>query len=416
MSETATETATGRRTKPPFRADHVGSLLRPPELLKARHDFEAGRIDADELRGIENEAIRRIVRKQEDIGLQSATDGEFRRASWHMDFIYQLDGITKEPGNIKVKFHNEQGDIEFTPAALHVDGKLGVSETIFGDAFRFLQQAVTTNVPKLTIPSPSMVHYRGGKAAIDPRVYPDMDSFWNDLTAAYRDEVRRLGELGCTYLQLDDTSLAYMNDPYQREYIASIGGDPESQHVEYIHHINEALADRPKALLAAPPSGAAGLNAAPSETTGRSAETSGPAAQGMRVTTHMCRGNFRSGWAAEGGYDFVAEALFHELDVDGFFMEWDDERSGGFEPLRLLPKGDKMVVLGLVTTKRGELESKDALKRRIEEAAKYAPIEQLCLSPQCGFSSTVEGNELTEDEQWAKLRLIVELAEEVWGR
>ena len=382
MSETATEGTTGRRTKPPFRADHVGSILRPPELLKAREDFEAGRIDADELRGIEDEAISRIVRKQEGIGLQSATDGEFRRASWHMDFIYQLDGITKEPGNIKVKFHNEQGDIEFTPAALHVDGKLGVSTTIFGEAFRFLQQTVTTNVPKLTIPSPSMVHYRGGKAAIDPRVYPDMDSFWNDLTAAYRDEVRRLGELGCTYLQFDDTSLAYMNDPHQREYIASIGGDPQSQHVEYIHHINEALAERP---------------------------------DGMSVTTHMCRGNFRSGWAAEGGYDFVAEALFHELDVDGFFMEWDDDRSGGFEPLRLLPKGDKMVVLGLVTTKRGELESKDLLKRRIEEAAKYAPIEQLCLSPQCGFSSTFEGNDLSEEQQWAKLRLIVELAEEVWG-
>jgi 5-methyltetrahydropteroyltriglutamate--homocysteine methyltransferase len=382
MSETATEGTTGRRTKPPFRADHVGSILRPPELLKARKDFEAGRIDADELRGIEDEAISRIVRKQEDIGLQSATDGEFRRASWHMDFIYQLDGITKEPGNIKVKFHNEQGDIEFTPAALHVDGKLGVSTTIFGEAFRFLQQTVTTNVPKLTIPSPSMVHYRGGKAAIDPRVYPEMDSFWNDLTAAYRDEVRRLGELGCTYLQFDDTSLAYMNDPHQREYIASIGGDPQSQHVEYIHHINEALAERP---------------------------------DGMSVTTHMCRGNFRSGWAAEGGYDFVAEALFHELDVDGFFMEWDDDRSGGFEPLRLLPKGDKMVVLGLVTTKRGELESKDLLKGRIEEAAKYAPIEQLCLSPQCGFSSTFEGNDLSEEQQWAKLRLIVELAEEVWG-
>ena len=382
QQETAMTTTGGARTKPPFRADHVGSILRPPELLKARKDFEAGRIDADELRGIEDEAISRIVRKQEEIGLQSATDGEFRRASWHMDFIYQLDGITKEPGNIKVKFHNEQGDIEFTPAALHVDGKLGVSTTIFGEAFRFLQQTVTTNVPKLTIPSPSMVHYRGGKAAIDPRVYPDMDSFWNDLTAAYRDEVRRLGELGCTYLQFDDTSLAYMNDPHQREYIASIGGDPQSQHVEYIHHINEALAERP---------------------------------DGMSVTTHMCRGNFRSGWAAEGGYDFVAEALFHELDVDGFFMEWDDDRSGGFEPLRLLPKGDKMVVLGLVTTKRGELESKDLLKRRIEEAAKYAPIEQLCLSPQCGFSSTFEGNELSENEQWAKLRLIVELAEEVWG-
>src|SRR5919197_5633466 len=206
QQETATAAALGRRTKPAFRADHVGSLLRPPKLLQAREDFGAGRIDADALREAEDEAIREIVRRQEEIGLQSATDGEFRRASWHMDFIYQLDGISKEPGEIKVKFHNEQGDIEFTPAALHVDGKLGVSQTIFGDDFRFLQQTVTRNVPKLTIPSPSMVHYRGGKAAIDPAVYPNIEEFWADLTAAYRDQVRRLGELGCTYLQFDDTS------------------------------------------------------------------------------------------------------------------------------------------------------------------------------------------------------------------
>jgi 5-methyltetrahydropteroyltriglutamate--homocysteine methyltransferase len=380
--ETATANQAGRRANPPFRADHVGSLLRPPQLLQARDDFAAGRIDAGALRGIEDDAIREIVAKQQEVGLQSATDGEFRRASWHMDFIYQLDGITKEPGEIKVKFHNERGDIEFTPAALHIDGKLGVSKTIFGDDFRFLQQTVTSAVPKLTIPSPSMVHYRGGKAAIDPRVYPDLDSFWADLVAAYRDEVLRLGELGCTYLQFDDTSLAYVNDPHQRDYIASIGGDPERQHLDYIKHINEALSDRPA---------------------------------GMSVTTHACRGNFRSAWAAEGSWDFVAEALLNELQVDGFFMEWDDERSGGFEPLRFLPKGDKHVVLGLVTTKRGELEAKDELKRRIEEASAYAPIEQLCLSPQCGFSSTVEGNELTHEEQWAKLRLIVEVAEEVWG-
>ena len=382
QEEVTSPPAGGVRTKPPFRADHVGSLLRPPELLAARESFAEGRIDAGELHRIEDEAIREIVKTQESVGLQSATDGEFRRASWHMDFIYQLDGITKEPGEIKVKFHNEQGDIEFTPAALHVDGKLGVSETIFGDAFSFLQSAVTKNVAKLTIPSPSMVHYRGGKAAIDPRVYPDLDSFWADLVLAYRDEVRRLGELGCTYLQFDDTSLAYMNDPHQREYIGSIGGDPENQHLDYIRHINEALSERPEA---------------------------------MSITTHACRGNFRSAWAAEGSWDFVAEALLNELQVDGFFMEWDDERSGGFEPLRFLPKGEKQVVLGLVTTKRGELESRDELKRRIDEAAKYAPIEQLCLSPQCGFSSTVEGNELTQEQQWAKLRLIVEVAEEVWG-
>jgi 5-methyltetrahydropteroyltriglutamate--homocysteine methyltransferase len=380
--ETTSATVTGRRTRPPFRADHVGSLLRPPQLLQARADFADGRLDADGLREAEDEAIREIVAMQDGVGLQSATDGEFRRESWHMDFIYQLDGITKEPGEMKIKFHNEQGDIEFTPAALHVDGKLGVSETIFGDALSFLQSAVTKNVPKLTIPSPSMVHYRGGKAAIDPRVYPDLDSFWADLVLAYRDEVRRLGELGCTYLQFDDTSLAYMNDPHQREYIGSIGGDPEHQHLDYIRHINEALSERPEA---------------------------------MSITTHACRGNFRSAWAAEGSWDFVAEALLNDLQVDGFFMEWDDERSGGFEPLRFLPRGQKQVVLGLVTTKRGELESKDDLKRRIEEASKYAPIEQLCLSPQCGFSSTVEGNELTQEQQWAKLRLIVEVAEEVWG-
>jgi len=379
--QTATASAMGRRMSPPFRADHVGSLLRPPRLLQARDDHAAGTLDAAGLRAVEDEAIRAVVAKQESIGLQSATDGEFRRASWHMDFIYQLDGISKEAGHIAVKFFNEEGEIEFTPAALHIDGKLGVSRAIFGDDFAFLRD-VTTNAPKLTIPSPSMVHYRGGRASIDESVYPDLDSFWADLTAAYADEVRRLSELGCTYLQFDDTSLAYMNDPHQREYIGSIGGDPERQHVEYIRHINEALADRPAA---------------------------------MRITTHMCRGNFRSSWAAEGGYDYVAEALLNDLEVDGFFMEWDDERSGGFEPLRFLPKGEKHVVLGLVTTKHGELESKDELKRRIEEAAKYAPIEQLCLSPQCGFSSTVEGNVLTEDEQWAKLRLIVEVAEEVWG-
>jgi 5-methyltetrahydropteroyltriglutamate--homocysteine methyltransferase len=369
-----------RRT-PPFRADHVGSLLRPPELLRAREDHAAGRVDAVELRALEDEAIRGLVQMQEDVGLRSATDGELRRATWHMDFIYQLDGITHEAGHLRVKFFNPDGEIEWTPAALHVAGQLGVSKTIFGDDFRFLQETVTSAVPKLTIPSPSMVHYRGGKAAIDESVYSDVDSFWADLTAAYREEVRRLGELGCTYLQLDDTSLAYLNDPHQREYVASIGGDPDRQHVEYIRHINEALASRP---------------------------------DGMAVTTHMCRGNFRSSWAASGDYEFVAEALFDQLAVDGFFMEWDDERSGGFAPLRFLPR-DKVVVLGLVTTKRGELETKDELKRRIEEASAYVDVDQLCLSPQCGFSSTLEGNALTAEEQAAKLRLVVEVADEVWG-
>jgi 5-methyltetrahydropteroyltriglutamate--homocysteine methyltransferase len=371
------------RTTPPFHADHVGSLLRPPELLRAREDAAAGRITSYELRAVEDDAIRDAVRMQRDVGLRAVTDGEFRRTSWHMDFIYALDGISTSDDKVKVSFHNEQGDIEFMAAALHVDGKVGVSETIFGDAFSFLKDSAEGAVPKLTIPSPSMVHYRGGRAAIDESVYPDLDAFWSDLTAAYREEVRRLGELGCTYLQLDDTSLAYLNDPEQRRYVASIGGDPDAQHVEYIRHINEALRDRP---------------------------------DGMSVTTHMCRGNFRSSWVAEGGYEHVAEALFHELEVDGYFMEWDDERSGGFEPLRLLPAGPKQVVLGLVTTKRGALESKDELKRRIEEAGRFVSLDQLCLSPQCGFSSTVEGNVLGYDEQVAKLALIVEVADDVWGR
>jgi 5-methyltetrahydropteroyltriglutamate--homocysteine methyltransferase len=370
------------RTKPPFRADHVGSLLRPPELLRAREDAAAARIGPDELIAIEDDAIRDAVRMQEEVGLRSATDGELRRTSWHMDFIYSLDGITTAGDKVTVTFHNDTGDLEFQTAALHVNGRVGVSETIFGDAFTFLQGCVSNATPKLTIPSPSMVHYRGGRAAIDEGVYPDVDAFWNDLTAAYREEVRRLGELGCTYLQLDDTSLAYLNDPEQQQYMASIGGDPEGQHVEYIRHINEALEGRP---------------------------------EGMTVTTHMCRGNFRSSWYAKGGYDHVAEALFNELEVDGYFMEWDDERSGGFEPLRLVPPGPKQVVLGLVTTKRGELESKDEIKRRVEQASRYISIDQLCLSPQCGFSSTVDGNELSRDEQRAKLRLVVETADEIWG-
>jgi 5-methyltetrahydropteroyltriglutamate--homocysteine methyltransferase len=370
-----------KRTSPPYRADHVGSLLRPPDLLRARDDFADGRIDAEALRAIEDEAIRDVVRMQQDVGLQTATDGEFRRASWHMDFIYQIDGISKAPGNLSVKFHNEQGDIEFTPAALHIDGNLGIGTAIFGDDFTFLKEvAGDRSTPKLTIPSPSMVHYRGGRAAIDESVYPDMDDFWADLVAAYREQVRRVAELGCTYLQFDDTSLAYLNDPKQREMLAAQGADAEHLHEAYIRHINEALAERPA---------------------------------GMAVTTHMCRGNFRSSWVAEGSYDFVAEALFNELRVDGLFMEWDDARSGGFEPLRFVPKG-KIVVLGLVTTKRGELESRDLLLRRIEEASQYVDIDQLCLSPQCGFSSTVEGNVLSRAQQADKLRLIVEVAEEVW--
>ncbi|HTU88270.1 MAG TPA: 5-methyltetrahydropteroyltriglutamate--homocysteine S-methyltransferase, partial [Solirubrobacteraceae bacterium] len=365
--QTAVQTGTGRRTTPPFRADHVGSLLRPPELLDARAAFEAGRIDSDELRGVEDAAIRDVVAMQRDVGLQAATDGEFRRATWHMDFIYQLGGLEAAPGEMKVQFRNESGTVEWTPATLHVSERVHLDHTIFAEAFEFLEGVVEPGqTPKLTIPSPNMVHYRGGRAAVDERVYPDMEEFWEDLCAAYADELRALGSLGCTYLQFDDTSLAYLNDPRQREQIKQRGtGDVEHLHEQYVRNINRALEGRP---------------------------------DGMAVTTHLCRGNFRSSWAAEGGYDFVAEALFGGLGVDGFFLEYDDPRSGGFEPLRFVPKG-KYVVLGLVTTKRGELEPKDLLKRRIEEAARYVPIEQLCLSPQCGFSSTVEGNALTADEQ-----------------
>jgi 5-methyltetrahydropteroyltriglutamate--homocysteine methyltransferase len=374
--------AVSARTTPPFRADHVGSLLRPPRLLDARERHARGEIDEQELRGIEDDAIREVVKLQEDVGLQSATDGEFRRASWHMDFIYQLGGVSKVmDSSLTVSFHNEQGEVEFTPPSLHVGEKVSLEHTIFGDAFQFLKDQVSSVVPKLTIPSPSMVHYRGGRASVDQTLYPDMEEFWKDLVSAYREEVRRLGELGCVYLQFDDTSLAYMNDPKQREHVAQIGGDRDHQHEVYIRHINEALAVRP---------------------------------EGMAVTTHMCRGNFRSAWAAEGGYDFVAEALFNELEVDGFFLEYDDERSGTFEPLRFVPKG-KQVVLGLVTTKRPQLEDKDTLKRRIEQASRYVDLDQLCLSPQCGFSSTVEGNLLTREDEVAKLGLVVETAREVWG-
>jgi 5-methyltetrahydropteroyltriglutamate--homocysteine methyltransferase len=369
------------RTSPPFRADHVGSLLRPKRLLQARDDCAARLISAAELRSVEDQEIPGAVRMQEEVGLQSATDGEFRRASWHMDFIFALGGVSKAPGNMAVKFHNPAGDIEFTPASIHVDGKIRVDDTIFGDAFTFLRSHVTTAVPKLTIPSPNMVHYRGGPAMLDPAVYPDMEQFWADLAAAYADEVRRLGALGCTYLQFDDTSLAYLNDPAQRAQITGRGEDAERLHLRYISQINAAVKDRP---------------------------------DGLAITAHLCRGNFRSSWVASGGYDFVAEALFSGLDVDGFFLEYDDERSGGFEPLRFVPAG-KMVVLGLVTTKRPGLESRDDLKRRVDEAARFVPLDQLCLSGQCGFSSTFEGNALTYDQQVAKLRLIVETAQEIWG-
>jgi 5-methyltetrahydropteroyltriglutamate--homocysteine methyltransferase len=370
------------QARPPFRADHVGSLLRPRWLLEAREKAKTDPSAAAELKSLEDKAVREIVAMQESIGLKGITDGEARRGSWHMDYIYQIGGIEKVSSEIKVHFHNKDGDIDFTPSGLKVSDKLSLPSTIFAEAFLFLKEIVTKGTPKLTIPSPSMVHYRGGRAAVSSSVYPRLEDFYDDLSAVYAQEIANLAGLGCTYLQLDDTSLAYLNDPEQRKMIAGEGGDPERQHEIYIRIINKALANKP---------------------------------EGLWITTHLCRGNFRSSWVASGSYDYVADALFNQLNVDGYFLEFDDERSGGFEPLRLLPKGHKRVVLGLITTKRGALESRDEILRRIEAAAKFAPLDQLCLSPQCGFSSTYEGNDLTEDEQKAKLELIVSIADEVWG-
>jgi methionine synthase II (cobalamin-independent) len=381
-SSAATGVGSGRRSKPPFRADHVGSLLRPGRLLESRKEHVAGRITAEALRELEDEEIRKIVQMQRDVGLQSATDGEFRRGSWHMDFIYQLGGIEKIDSDIEVHFRNTDGTIDFKPAAIAVDDRVHLDHTIFAEDFRFLAGVTGAGVtPKLTIPSPNMVHYRSGRAALNPDVYPDLEPFWIDLQAAYAEQVAAIAALGCAYLQLDDTSLAYLNDPSERDSLARRGDDVAHLTETYVANINGALAGRP---------------------------------DGLTVTTHLCRGNFRSSWAAEGSYDYVAETLFGRLDVDGFFLEYDDARSGGFEPLRFVP-ADKLVVLGLVTSKRGELEDPDALKRRIEEASKFISVDQLCLSPQCGFSSTYEGNALTYDQQVAKLELIVKVASEVWG-
>src|SRR6266404_9219642 len=368
---------------PPFRADHVGSLLRPPELLKARAERGAGRISAEALRTVEDAAIRDAVRLQQEAGLLGVTDGEFRRGSWHMDFLYQIGGVAKTDQTLRIQFRNDSGPVEAALGAFRIGRRLSLDKTIFAEDFAYVKSvAPSGTVAKLTIPSPSMLHYRGGRAVIDQVAYPEMDAFWHDLAEVYRQEIAGLAAQGCTYLQLDDTSLAYLNDPTQREYVNSIGGDGSTQHLTNIRLINAALAGK---------------------------------SEGITVCTHMCRGNFRSSWVAEGGYDHVAEALFGELAVDGFFLEYDDARSGGFEPLRFVPKGNKRVVLGLVTSKRAALESKDDLKRRIDEAAKYVPLKQLCLSPQCGFSSTVDGNALTIEEEKAKLRLVAEVAREIWG-
>lgn len=370
-------------SKPPFRAEHVGSLLRPPAVKQARDDLVAGRIDAAGLRAVEDAAIRELVAMQQDVGLSVVTDGEIRRGTWHMDFYYQIAGVLKMPEKVRIAFRNAGGDVEFSADAVTLGGKVRLERTIFGEDFAFLK-AVAKATPKLTIPSPCVLHRTmlrqvgGGGIA---NAYADPAEFLSDLAAVYRDQIARLGALGCGYLQLDDTTFAGLCDPAGRQATSQAGADGEHLHLTYIRLMNEALKQRPA---------------------------------GMTVCTHTCRGNYRSAWYASGGYDFMAEALFSELDVDGFFLEYDDDRSGGFEPLRFVPKG-KVVVLGLVSSKLPALESKDLLKRRIDAAAKHLPLDQLCLSPQCGFSSTQEGNALTAEQQAAKLRLVVETAREVWG-
>jgi 5-methyltetrahydropteroyltriglutamate--homocysteine methyltransferase len=365
--------------KPPFKADHVGSFLRPKELLDARQEHESGKISAEELRAVEDDAIRGIVKFQEDLGLKGITDGEFRRTFFHTDFLTQLDGVVTE-GGIQVKFHSKAGDLGFAPPVLKVKSRVRHSRPIQLADFEFLK-SVTKATPKVSIPSPTMLHFRGGRNTVDETAYPEMEEFYADVTKAYAEEIRSLAEAGCTYLQLDDTNLAYLCDPKLRETTRERGDDPDELPRMYARWINACIADRP---------------------------------ENMTVCVHLCRGNFRSAWVAEGGYEPVAEALFQELAVDGYFLEYDDDRSGDFRPLRYVPKG-KTVVLGLVTTKLDELESKEDLKRRIGEAAEFCPLEQLALSPQCGFSSTYHGNEIAVQAQADKLARIIEIARETWG-
>lgn len=359
--------------KPPFRADHVGSLLRPAALAAARAQFRQGRLPAAELRRQEDEAIRAVVARQEALGLQSITDGELRRDYWHIDFLRQLGGVTvaENPGP---KF----GGTHEQPPIATVTGRISCSKPIMADDFAFLK-SVARGTAKYTIPSPSMLHLRGGRKGISSIVYPDMAVFWDEVGAAYRRAIHYFAERGCSYLQLDDVSFSYLCDAKFREGCRANGDDPSLLPRIYADAVNAALRDRPP---------------------------------GMTVTMHTCRGNFKSSWVAQGGYELVAEAMF-STEVDGFFMEFDSARAGTFEPLRLLPK-DKRVVLGLVTTKLGAIESADEIKRRIEGATAFVPLEYLCLSPQCGFSSTHHGNAVSEDEQWRKLEFIVKVAAEVW--
>jgi 5-methyltetrahydropteroyltriglutamate--homocysteine methyltransferase len=368
------------RTQPPFRADHVGSLLRPKELVDAREKKKRGEISADALREAEDKAIRDAVKLQEDAGLQVATDGEFRRTFWHVDFLVSFANVVMVPPSIKASFHTHKGDIHFAPPGIRIDGKLGRPHPIFVDHFKFLK-SVTKVTPKMTIPAPSNMHFRGGRKAIDANAYPDLGEFYADLARVYNEEVKDLAAAGCRYLQIDEVNFAYLCDPKLREQVQNIGSDPNTLPKTYAKLINDSIAGKPADMVTA---------------------------------MHLCRGNFRSAWVAEGGYEPVADVLFNQINVDGYFLEYDDERSGDFAPLRFVPKG-KTIVLGLVTTKLPQLETKDALKRRIEEAAKYCPLDQLALSPQCGFSSTVEGNEVTVADEVAKLKLVVDTAREVWG-
>jgi 5-methyltetrahydropteroyltriglutamate--homocysteine methyltransferase len=377
-SSTMTQNQVGPRNLPPFRADHVGSLLRPRELAAARAERKAGTLSAEKLRSIEDRCIEAAIRKQEEIGLRAATDGEYRRAFWHYDFVSGLDGIELYEPEQKILF---KGGLPL-PLMLRVVGKIGWGKPVMVDDFRFVASHVKTAIPKMTIPSPSVAHFRGGRQAIDAKAYPDMDAFFADLGEAYHAAVAAFGAAGCRYLQLDEVNIAYLCDPEQIAGLKARGEHVENLLSIYAGMLNRAIEGKP---------------------------------DGMTISMHLCRGNFRSHWVASGGYEPVAEALFNQINSDAYFMEYDSERAGGFEPLRGVPRGHKVVVLGLITSKTGALETKDELKRRIDEAAKYLPLEQLALSPQCGFASTEEGNTLTEDEQWAKLRLCVDVAREVWG-
>jgi 5-methyltetrahydropteroyltriglutamate--homocysteine methyltransferase len=369
-----------QRTKPPFRADHVGSLLRPPELIEAWKRFQAKQIDAAELKRVEHEAVRGVVKLQEDLGLQVATDGEYQRSSWHRDFLQQIGNVKMVENNLKMRFHTHEGDTEMTPPGFRIEGKVFRPKPIFVDHFKFLKSVCKTT-PKITIPSPSNLHFRGGRQMVSEAAYPEMSEFFDDLAQVYREEIAGLAEEGCRYVQLDEVNFAYLCDPALRDQVRAIGEDPATLPQTYAKLLNSVIKGKPKDMV---------------------------------VAMHLCRGNSRSAWIAEGGYEPVAEVLFNEVNVDGYFLEYDSPRAGDFAPLRFVPKG-KTIVLGLVTTKTAQMETKEDLIRKIEEAAKYCPLEQLALSPQCGFASVLEGNNVTVADEIAKLKLILDVSREVWG-